>query len=152
MLEFLSKNPAKLKTVLRDFFWGPSNLQGHGLGMSESSIDKGSLAEQRAVEFLTKKSFDILGRNYRIPAGELDIVALHEGTLVFVEVKFLQTNSWYHPEEQVTLAKRRRCEKAALSWLSRYPHDGDCRFDVIAMVASGSGELLHFEDAWQEGE
>jgi putative endonuclease len=152
VLNFFSKNPVKLKSVLRDFFWGPSLNDGHGLGMTESSIVKGSRAEQRAVDFLIKKSFDILEQNYRIPAGELDIVALHEGTLVFVEVKFLQTNSWYNPEEQVTVAKRRRCEKAALSWLNQNPHDGDCRFDVIAMVASGSGELLHFEDAWQEGE
>lgn len=116
---------------------------------------RGLCAEDRAVEFLIKKSFGILARNYRIPSGELDIVALEKNTLVFVEVKFLQSAKMYAPEEQVTRAKRRRCEKAAKVWMQKNPHFGDCRFDVIAMVASGRGgweEILHFEDAWEEGE
>ena len=61
---------------------------------------------------------------------------------------FLEVNT---PEKMDYVAEINKLKKAAALYLQNekmwqhYP----CRFDVIAMVASGSGELLHFEDAWQ---
>jgi putative endonuclease len=168
------KNPAKKIFFLRDFFcvflkrfWlrNRSLENAHNSSVYErfddfegstvSAKDRGEFGERAAEDFLVKKSFDILARNYRIPAGELDLIARHKETVVFVEVKLLKSKSYMNPEDQVTRAKRRRCEKAAHSWLQKQRRgDLACRFDVVAMVASPQGrvdEILHIEDAWEEG-
>jgi putative endonuclease len=117
--------------------------------------ERGQHGEDLAVQYLVKKAFGILERNYTIPAGELDIIARDQNILVFVEVKTLSSkSSLYEPEEQVTAAKRRRCEKAAIHWLEQNPFQGPCRFDVIGLkVCDGKdAEIYHIEDAWEEGE
>ena len=119
-------------------------------------LERGQQGEDRAAEYLIKKAFGILARNYRIPAGELDIIARYKNILVFVEVKTLSAqSSLYEPEEQVTFAKRRRCEKAAAHWLDLNPHEGTCRFDVMGIKVDPHGqttEIHHIEEAWEEGE
>jgi putative endonuclease len=114
----------------------------------------GDWGESCAVEYLLKKSYGILDRNYRIGSGELDIVASLSDLVVFVEVKTLtRIQGSYDAEEQVTSSKRRRCERAARHWLSHHEHNGPCRFDVISIEGGTlSPRLHHFEDAWIEGE
>ena len=47
----------------------------------------GELGEKLACTELTRRGYAILARRYRTPLGEIDIVAEHVGTQVFVEVK-----------------------------------------------------------------
>ncbi|MDR0513573.1 MAG: YraN family protein, partial [Coriobacteriaceae bacterium] len=53
---------------------------------SAHNHDLGRRGEEAAVRFLQRKGFDILERNWTCLAGEVDIVALEEGVLVFIEV------------------------------------------------------------------
>ena len=48
----------------------------------------GNYGEERAVWFLTRKGYQILGRNYRCRQGEVDIIAKDGPYLVFIEVKY----------------------------------------------------------------
>jgi len=48
---------------------------------------KGSFSEQIAINFLSKKGYKILSRNYFQKVGEIDIIARYQNTIVFVEVK-----------------------------------------------------------------
>ena len=50
-------------------------------------IEFGSFAEGLAEKFLKDRGYKILGRNYRKPWGEVDIIAEKEGIVIFVEVK-----------------------------------------------------------------
>ena len=48
--------------------------------------NRGQAGEERAAQFLIAKGWQILARNFSVPAGELDLVACDGKTLVFVEV------------------------------------------------------------------
>src|SRR3954449_2818392 len=97
----------------------------HGLG------DRG---ENVAARYLTNLGYKIIIRNFRCDVGEIDIVARHGKTLVFVEVK---TRAYDDPtpEEQVNQVKQHQITKAGKFYLNRYGiPQPPARFDVIAIV------------------
>lgn len=75
----------------------------------EHNPSVGLVGERLAAEFLKKKGYRVLDRNYRRPWGEIDIIARAlDGTLVFVEVKTLRRpldKEGLLPEDNVTAAK-----------------------------------------------
>jgi putative endonuclease len=82
--------------------------------------ETGSLGEQLAVEHLEAKGWEILDRNWRCPAGELDIIARDTaGYLVFCEVK---TRRRYRelpvpPLEAITVKKLYKLQELGMRWL-----------------------------------
>jgi putative endonuclease len=109
----------------------------------------GSFGEQVATEYLKKKGYRILERNYANAKGrrlgELDIIAEYDGEIVFVEVK---TRKWETgaplPEESVNRVKLHRLEKIATSYLrAKKKETVAYHFDVIALfLDSLRGEVL----------
>ena len=98
----------------------------------------GTLGEQAAANKLAEAGYRILHRNYRVRGGELDIVAEHQGALVFCEVKTRTTATYGLPEEAVTATKRRRLRRLALEYLQREGRRADIlRFDVISVHVTG---------------
>jgi len=96
---------------------------------------KGRGGEAAAAELLRASGARLLARNVRYEDGELDIVALLEGTLVFVEVKRRRTASRGAAAQAVTPLKRARLLRAARRWLRENPSraERDVRFDVVAI-------------------
>lgn len=106
--------------------------------MSRARQIVGTLGEQAAAATLQNLGYRILHRNYRVRGGELDIVAEHQGTLVFCEVKTRTTATYGLPEEAVTVNKRRRLRRLALEYLQREGRRADVlRFDVISVHVDG---------------
>ena len=111
----------------------------------------GALAEARAAEFLERKAYRIVDRNWTCRGGEIDLVCLGgDGTLVFVEVRARADARHGTPLETVVDLKRRRLIRAAAIYLHmKGRSDCACRFDVIAIVGAGPGEIIeHVEDAF----
>lgn len=109
----------------------------------------GKLGEIKAVEYLTKKGFEILERNYRFKKLELDIIALDKDELVVVEVKTRQSDYLTDPRELVSRSKQRGIIKAANAYIHENEIDRECRFDVIiAVINSKKSSLEHIEDAF----
>jgi len=104
---------------------------------TNSSAEADSLAERGenvAARFLRDRGMKIIERNYRVMAGEIDIVARDGKTLIFVEVK---TRSYDDPkpEDQVNNTKQHQVTKAAKVYLTRYgTTPPPARFDVVAVV------------------
>lgn len=98
------------------------------------------------MRHLASKGYEIVERNYRCLAGEIDVVARDRGALVFVEVKL---RHWpFDPLEAVDRRKRRQVSRAAFDFLLRRGMLGvAARFDVIAVEAS-SLACEHVEDAF----
>ena len=101
-------------------------------------------------------SYEVLDRNWRCGAGELDVVARSAkgDVLVICEVKTRSSGSFGSPFEAVTPAKQRRLRQLATLWLSstrrpgrRYDH---IRFDVAAVTRGDRGvlEVEVLEDAF----
>src|ERR1700731_3904118 len=81
----------------------------------------GLSAESRAAAFLIAKGYRILGRRFRTPVGEIDIVARRRGILVFVEVK--ARDSFDAAAEAIGRRQQNRIAAAARSWLAAHPQD-----------------------------
>ena len=119
----------------------------------------GQFGERLALRFLKRSGLKILARNYRCPAGEVDLIALDKTTrsdvgaetIVFVEVKTRSSNKYTDPEGAVNGEKRRRMRKIAEYYLATRPADGfNARFDIIAIVL-GEGkdpEIKHIPEAF----
>jgi putative endonuclease len=76
--------------------------------------EKGKLAEEMAVSFLKKKGFIILEKNwYFKKIGEIDIIALKDKVLNFVEVKSLIDEKKFTPEQHFSFDKFLRITKLA---------------------------------------
>ena len=65
----------------------------------------GKKGEEIAVKFLNSKGFKIIETNFRIRGGEIDIVAIDQDTLVYIEVKTRTSNEFGYPEESITFRK-----------------------------------------------
>lgn len=110
----------------------------------------GKFGEQRAVEHLAAIGLEILDRNWRCRAGELDIVARDGQQLVFVEVKTRSSLAFGAPAEAVDRAKSARIRELALRWimaqreLGAQPFWSTLRFDVVSVVRGRAGlEIVH---------
>lgn len=117
-----------------------------------STVERGRAGEKVAIDYLRKKGFKIIETGYRLFRGEIDIIALDNETVVFIEVKTRTGQKFGRPEESVTAAKQRQIKKIALGYLTQHKLENvNCRFDVISLdndLETGSPVLIHFEDAF----
>ena len=111
--------------------------------------NKGSKAEDMAVEHLVSKGYTIEHRNWRGYKYEIDIIASINNTIVFVEVKSRKDNSFGWPEKAVTRTKINHISKAANEFLQLYPTENELRFDIVSITQIGQEkEIYHIEDAF----
>jgi putative endonuclease len=117
----------------------------------------GKIGEEIAAEFLKKKGYKILDRNYKfqIPGdlqkGEIDIVAKKGDTVCFIEVKTLKDPKFeILPEEKVNFSKKKKLIASAENWLikNKIPLDSKWQIDVISVeIKEGKTKISHFENA-----
>jgi putative endonuclease len=94
----------------------------------------GESGENLAVCELTARGYAILERRYRTRHGEIDIVAEHGTTIVFVEVRARATAEFGRAAETVTDRKKRKVTAMAVEYLARHHiTNRPCRFDVVAI-------------------
>ena len=78
----------------------------------------GILGEEMAAEVLKARGYYILRRNYTCPYGEVDIIAVRDRVLSFIEVKTRASRVYGSPAEAVDRRKQRRIKNAARYFLS----------------------------------
>jgi putative endonuclease len=106
----------------------------------------GQRGEAAAAKFLRKKGLTIVARSNRGRLGEIDLVAVDDRTVVFVEVKTRRSHDAGHPADAVDDDKQRRLTRLALSYLKQH-HLLECRarFDVVAVTWPDDGRKPHIE-------
>ena len=98
----------------------------------------GRRGERLAARLLRELGLDVLMRNYRCAAGEIDIVARDGEVLCFVEVKTRRHALRSRPGEAVGRAKRARLIRSARRYLREAGHpDVVYRFDIVEILISG---------------
>ena len=75
--------------------------------------DTSNLGEKLARDFLEQWDHQILETNYRCWEGEIDIIAKHKDSLVFIEARTKRSLEFDSPEESITLAKMEKLRTAA---------------------------------------
>jgi putative endonuclease len=120
-------------------------------------LSTGRLGEQAAADHLRRRGLEVLARNVRTGAGEIDLVAADRTTIAFVEVKTTRRRSRDSraapppgpPFERLGPRQRRRLRALALEWLRAQPASRgraeQVRFDAIGVVLDADGRVLALE-------
>ena len=121
--------------------------------MSKNKKELGKKGEDWATEYLIKEGYAIITRNYYYGHKELDIIALDNEMLVFVEVKTVKDWRFGPPQGLVTPRKQHNIKQAALHILQEHPEHQEriSRFDIIAITTSPERQLEHIINAFQVG-
>lgn len=112
----------------------------------------GNDGESLACNFLINKGWEILDRNYIFKKSEIDIIALHQGIYIFVEVKLRSSTTFGTPVEYVTEDKVQHVFKAAEAWMHEQNLlNNPMRFDVIGIIKEKNSPAVfnHIEDAFR---
>jgi putative endonuclease len=112
----------------------------------------GERGEDVAARFLKRLGYHVIGRHVDLHVGELDIIAVDDRTVVFVEVKTRTSTSAGAPAEAIDELRQRRMTQAALAYLKahgllEYP----ARFDVVALTWPHDAKkpaIEHIKDAF----
>ncbi|MEO0507736.1 MAG: YraN family protein [Bacteroidota bacterium] len=111
--------------------------------------DLGAKGEQIAVDFLIKKGYKILEKNYRYRKAELDIIAQKESILAIIEVKTRSAGFLEGLEQTIGKRKILLLTTAADFYVQERDLDVDVRFDVILIILKGDAvSIEHWEDAF----
>ncbi|MGN6475912.1 MAG: YraN family protein [Flavipsychrobacter sp.] len=112
--------------------------------------ETGIKGEQIAENFLLRKGYTILERNWRFGKKEIDIIAETNGLLVFVEVKTRATTYFGYPEDAVSASKQDFMKLSAEAYIAAHVQFSEVRFDVISIIFVNDTvkEILHIEDAF----
>jgi putative endonuclease len=106
----------------------------------------GETGEKKAHDFLKKKGYHILERNYRCREGEIDIVAERKKCLVFVEVRTRTNTNFMMPVESVSPAKEHRVVAAVYHYLNEHSLDEkEWRIDFIGIEMTPEGKVKNIE-------
>ncbi len=109
----------------------------------------GSKGEDIAADYLKKKGYSILYRNYKTPYGEADIIIKDNDTVVFVEVKTRSNASFGQPFEAVNFKKQEKLKRIALFYLKNINRQIKIRFDVISINSEdGKNKIEHIKEAF----
>jgi putative endonuclease len=116
------------------------------LRQPKSREEIGKIGENAAARHLQSQGYAILERNWTCAAGEIDIVARHRDTLVFVEVKTRTSDEFAAPAESVTAHKRRHLIACAKMFLAaRAKGECPCRFDIVEVLLTPRGRIIQID-------
>ena len=100
----------------------------------------GDAGEDAVAEWYVASGYTVLARNWRVRAGELDLVARRGSVIVFCEVKTRRGSRFGEPFEAVTPSKQTRIRGLAREWLAATrPRADVVRFDVASVRPTGRG-------------
>ena len=111
-----------------------------------SKTEKGKLGEEIAKKFLEDQGYKILEMNWRFDHKEIDIIALKDEEVVFVEVKSRKNTNFGRPEEAVDDKKQNFLIEAAEAYLENNEINLNARFDVISII--NNSQIKHFPYAF----
>jgi len=111
-------------------------------------LDTGKIGEQKAIDYFRQNGYVILHQNWREKHWEIDIIAVKNGLLHFIEVKTNTPDRHGFPEENVSVSKIRYLINAAESFLFKYPQWENIQFDVLAITLKPQISFYLIEDVF----
>ena len=114
--------------------------------MTQARRALGASGEDAVAGWYESRGYEVVERNWRCRAGELDLILRRGRTFVFCEVKTRTSDAFGAPVEAVTRNKQVRLRHLAARWLEDAPmRPIDIRFDVASVLA---GEIDVLEGAF----
>lgn len=116
--------------------------------MSARRVGLGRRGEALAAGELARRGYEIVCRNWRCQIGEVDIVALRDGTWTFFEVRTRRGRGFGTPEESLTATKMERMVDVARMYLAEHDtnvHETDWCIGLVAVEMDEAGRLLRVD-------
>ena len=115
--------------------------------------DLGRKGEEIAINFITKKGYQVLETNWRHRKAEIDIIAKLDEVLIFIEVKSRSSYVFGRPESFVDAKKQQLIADAASVYMDEVGHEWEVRFDIISVLFHNEAyqSIDHFKDAFFPG-
>jgi putative endonuclease len=113
-------------------------------------LDTGKEGEEKAARWLRNRDYEIIERNWTHGHLEIDIIAVKERYLHFVEVKTRSNGHFGYPEDEVSKTKLRHMIDAGVAWLALHPGWKKVRYDILAIRLDprGADEYFLIEDVY----
>ena len=106
--------------------------------------NKGDLGERIARNYLCRKGYNVITNNYKVPYGEVDIIAKSpDGVFVFCEVKHYKKNYFLHPLEKISNGQLKRIYWVAETFMESHEKD---LFQVDLIVVENNLVVNHFQN------
>lgn len=110
------------------------------------NIQIGKQGEDIATDYLRKKGYTIIDRNFKARYEEVDIVAVHKKILIFIEVKTRTSTAYGLPIEAITYFKLQSLIKAAQFYSLCHPKlPQDLRIDAVSVQLDSNEQLVSIE-------
>lgn len=108
----------------------------------------GTWGETQAIRYLERKGYQIIGRDWKSGRRDIDIIALDDDVVVFVEVKTRRNNMFGEPEEAVDYRKQQNLIQAINHFVKQNHIRQDIRFDILSVVGipGNEPEIRHIKD------
>jgi len=109
----------------------------------------GKWGEELAADYLRRKGYTIIERDWRSGHRDIDIIALDGSVVVFVEVKTRRNRVFGDPEDSIDYMKLRNLRSAIHHYVNYKHINGNIRFDAITIVGtpnSGTPDIDHIKD------
>jgi putative endonuclease len=97
-------------------------------------VQKGREWEAKVKIFLEQQGLKIVGKNFYTRQGEVDLIAVKGDTLIFIEVKYRNTDLYGYAEEAVNAQKIKKMYKTATKYIEKIKWQENVRFDVVAIT------------------
>ncbi|MDG1901351.1 MAG: YraN family protein [Bacteroidales bacterium] len=109
----------------------------------------GKRGEKIAAEYILKKGYTILTKNWRFGKDEIDIIAIDKSDLVIIEVKTRSNNYFGDPQDAVDFKKETFMIRAAEAYVEIENIDYNIRYDIIAIIINNTRAIInHTTDAF----
>lgn len=111
----------------------------------------GQRGEMMVKNALLQRGFSIVAINYRKKWGEIDIIAKHNNTIHFIEVKTVTTTRGsdqkdkYNPQDNIHMTKLQRMIRTIYTYIAETRYEGDWVIDCALVALDTRGKLVSFE-------
>lgn len=115
---------------------------------AEQRLALGNHGEAVAARHLIEQGMIVLDRNWRCPAGEIDLVLRDGSVLVVCEVKTRSSHACGSPLEAITAIKVDRLRRLAAQWLHEHQvRPAEVRLDAVSVLRPrrGPAEVEHIK-------
>ena len=102
-------------------------------------LELGRTGEALAKAHLENAGYEIIDENWTYGKAEIDIIAYKDKVIIFTEVKTRTGNGFGEPEDFVDNRKQKLLAEAADEYIYLMNHQGEVRFDIIAILFDRSG-------------
>ena len=110
--------------------------------------DMGKWGEDLAEAYLERRGYTIVERDWKSGRRDIDIIALDNDVVVFVEVKTRRNRLFGEPEDAIDYRKRQNLQQAINHYVKFRNIRQEIRFDIISVVGTIGTEpdIQHIQD------